>query len=298
MEDISFELVDLPRPPPDAKLLYFKLPNIVGLEPRPFDPDTYAAEPAEGNEYGEGKLKRLLPETVVRWRWVKNERGENIKRESNARFVRWSDGSLQLFLGGDEEILDAEFSDISKDPFHIFARQTGLIQCHGKLNSKLFVRPTTVHSKSHQKLTLAVVKHTKKQARKIRMVDISQKDPEQLKKEQEELEDERIKSRQKLEHEQRKTYQQLDSKYLEEEGTYEDFRSKHYEASSGDDYSDRSQSDGSDVDLDLSIDDIPLSSEASKKRSRKGKDQAEKREGKRHKKEDSGSDSSDTQGKK
>lgn len=46
--------------------------------------------------------------------------------ESNARFVRWSDGSLQLLLG--DEVLDTTEQDMSMDHHYLFVRHQGLIQ--------------------------------------------------------------------------------------------------------------------------------------------------------------------------
>ena len=48
------------------------------------------------------------------------------KYESNARFVRWSDGSLQLVLG--EEVLDTTNQDLARDHHYLFVRHQGLIQ--------------------------------------------------------------------------------------------------------------------------------------------------------------------------
>ncbi len=44
------------------------------------------------------------------WRWGVDEEGNSV-RESNARFVRWSDGSLQLLVG--DEVLDVKEIDIT-----------------------------------------------------------------------------------------------------------------------------------------------------------------------------------------
>lgn len=43
-----------------------------------------------------------------RWRWGTDGEGASV-RESNARFVRWSDGSLQLLVG--DEVLDVKEID-------------------------------------------------------------------------------------------------------------------------------------------------------------------------------------------
>jgi RNA polymerase-associated protein LEO1 len=50
-------------------------------------------------------------------------------RESNARFVRWSDGSLQLLLGC--EVLDVSGQDITSNNFYLFAHLSGLLQVGG-----------------------------------------------------------------------------------------------------------------------------------------------------------------------
>jgi hypothetical protein len=49
-----------------------------------------------------------------------------LQYESNARFVRWSDGSLQLLIGN--EVLDLNVQDARHDQAHLFLR-------HGKVYS-------------------------------------------------------------------------------------------------------------------------------------------------------------------
>ena len=64
-----------------------------------------------------------------RWRWAPGPDGEPV-RQSNARFVRWSDGSLQLWLG--DEVLDAREIDIGADHNYAYVRHQQLIQvCAG-----------------------------------------------------------------------------------------------------------------------------------------------------------------------
>ncbi len=82
-----------------------KLPNFLSVETRPFDPTTYEDEIDDEetlDEEGRARLK-LKVENTIRWREKFNEKGVFVK-ESNARFVRWSDGSLSLHLG--EEIFN------------------------------------------------------------------------------------------------------------------------------------------------------------------------------------------------
>jgi Leo1-like protein len=48
-----------------------------------------------------------------------------LKYESNARFVKWKDGSLQLLIGN--EVLDISVHESTHDQSHLFLR-------HGKVN--------------------------------------------------------------------------------------------------------------------------------------------------------------------
>lgn len=43
-----------------------------------------------------------------------------LQRESNARFVKWSDGSMQLLIGN--EVLDISVQDAQHDQAHLFLR--------------------------------------------------------------------------------------------------------------------------------------------------------------------------------
>merc|ERR1740137_261697 len=75
-------------------------------ESRPFDAETYEDEMDEDqnqqDEEGRTRLK-LKVENTIRWRQGFDKEGNAIK-ESNARIVKWSDGSYSLHLGS--EIFD------------------------------------------------------------------------------------------------------------------------------------------------------------------------------------------------
>mmetsp|Transcript_18052 Transcript_18052/g.40038 ORF Transcript_18052/g.40038 Transcript_18052/m.40038 type:complete len:682 (+) Transcript_18052:208-2253(+) len=119
------EVLDIPRPPQihhssKLSLHVAKLPNLVGMQPKPYDPETFDAE-QEDKDY------RGYTHSMIRWRYKKKKknekkggkdeskddddddedyeyaRDENNKliRESNARFVKWSDGSYTLHVGPD-----------------------------------------------------------------------------------------------------------------------------------------------------------------------------------------------------
>lgn len=91
----------------------------------------------------------------------------NLQRESNARFVRWSDGSLGLFVGG--ELYDVTAQDTSKESNYLFVRQNKYMKCQGQFVQKLTFQPFSLGSKSHKKLTNSVLQRHKKE-RKIKIV--------------------------------------------------------------------------------------------------------------------------------
>jgi RNA polymerase-associated protein LEO1 len=95
--------------PPQDSLRLVKLPNILGVEPRPFDPDTFGAGAQVEIDARGFKRVRLRDQNCIRWRWAADEATGGQVQESNARFVRWSDGSLQLLLG--DEVLDVKEID-------------------------------------------------------------------------------------------------------------------------------------------------------------------------------------------
>lgn len=61
----------------------------------------------------------LQVENTIRWRYRKDEEGNEIK-ESNARVVRWSDGTTSLLLG---EVFDVHKNEIDGNCNHLFVQQ-------------------------------------------------------------------------------------------------------------------------------------------------------------------------------
>ena len=87
-------------------------------------------EDEEGEDERGNKRARLSDANVVRWRWAAGADGE-LRKESNTRFVRWSDGSLQLLLG--DEVLDVKQIDVAGDHTYLFTRHQGMIQAQGQV---------------------------------------------------------------------------------------------------------------------------------------------------------------------
>ena len=70
-------------------------------------------------------LNPVVPMCCCRWREGTSPNGSP-QRQSNARFVQWSDGSWQLLVG--DEVLDVKESDIRMDHSFLYARQQGILQ--------------------------------------------------------------------------------------------------------------------------------------------------------------------------
>lgn len=97
---------------------FVKLPNFLSVEPRPYDPETYEDELEEEetlDEEGRARLK-LKVENTIRWRTAFDKDG-NAFKESNARMVKWSDGSLSLHLG-------SEIFDVYRQPLQVISKTT------------------------------------------------------------------------------------------------------------------------------------------------------------------------------
>ena len=101
-------------------------------------------------------------------------------KESNARFVRWSDGSLTLHLG--KEIFDAHRMKMSGDFNHLFVRQGTGLQGMAVFQNKLIFRPHSTESFTHRKMTLSLAERSQKK-QQIKVLPIAGKDPENLRKE-------------------------------------------------------------------------------------------------------------------
>ncbi|GAA5909576.1 hypothetical protein JCM5296_003878 [Sporobolomyces johnsonii] len=218
--------------PAGGKVWHAKLPNFLGLETGAWDEQSWqpdedaddAAATTQGASQGEdvkphvnGAGKGKLPdENVIRWRWTKDELGEVVK-QSNARIVRWSDGSLSLQLG-------SELFDISLALDHSASlsraanpvppsSSTGLTptafslnQGHGltyltarhdynrlyesqaSIGGTMTFRPSTLASQTHKRLAGVIAARHAAKGRGVKMQDLPEMDPERKKLEREKAE--------------------------------------------------------------------------------------------------------------
>ncbi|CAA6657395.1 unnamed protein product [Spirodela intermedia] len=183
--------IPLHRPPGrPEKLNMIKVSNIMGIEPKPFDPKTYVEEDVFVTDESGTKKRIRLEDNVVRWRSVRNRDGTT-SYESNARFVRWSDGSLQLLIGN--EVLDITVQGSQHDHTHLFLRHgKGILQSQGRLLQKMRFMPSSLSSKSHRLLT-ALVDSRHKKVYKVKNC-ITDIDPEREKEEREKAESQTIRA--------------------------------------------------------------------------------------------------------
>lgn len=138
-----------------------KLPNFLSVETRPFDHETYEDEIDEEetlDEEGRARLK-LKVENTIRWKDVFDDNGKVVK-ESNARFVRWSDGSMSLHLGS--EIFDVYKQPLQGDHNHLYIRQGTGLQGQAVFRTKLTFRPHSTESFTHRKMTMSLADRSQK----------------------------------------------------------------------------------------------------------------------------------------
>ncbi|CAL5201820.1 unnamed protein product [Lathyrus oleraceus] len=183
--------IPLRKPPASPnKMNLIKVSNIMGVDPKPFDPKTYEEEDTFVTDELGNKKRIRLENNIVRWREVKNPDGTT-SVESNARFVRWSDGSLQLLIGN--EVLDISEQDAQHDQSHLFLRHgKGILQSQGRLLKKMRFMPSSLSSNSHRLLT-AIVDSRQRKVYKVKncVTDI---DPEREKEEKEKAESQNIRA--------------------------------------------------------------------------------------------------------
>jgi len=156
---------------------FVKLPNFLSVESRPFDQETYEDEMDEDqnqqDEEGRTRLK-LKVENTIRWRQGFDKEGNSVK-QSNARIVKWSDGSYSLHLGS--EIFDVHKQPLQSDFNHLFIRQGTGLQGQAVFKTKLSFRPHSTDSQTHKKMTLSMADRSSK-SNQIKVISQVGVDPE------------------------------------------------------------------------------------------------------------------------
>lgn len=96
--------------------------SALAVETHPFDPDYFEEYSEETGEYKDAEGRnhiKLKCENAIRWRKVLDESGKETI-ESNTKFVRWSDGTMSLYVGS--EMFDVTTMPVTEHQ-HLFLRQ-------------------------------------------------------------------------------------------------------------------------------------------------------------------------------
>ena len=154
---LHVSLPSLKKPNQKVPLFTYKSRNILKLVATPFDPQLVAPDDDEPgliddelkveglNQVGQMTYS-LRTDNVIRWR----DNAETNEMQSNARLVRWSDGSRTLHIG--TEVLNVT-PKRTGEASHLFARNTKTsLECHGDLNKKVTFQPASISSSTHMKL--------------------------------------------------------------------------------------------------------------------------------------------------
>ncbi|KAK4437005.1 protein LEO1 [Sesamum alatum] len=191
---LELEIPLCPPPAESDKMNMIKVSNIMGIDPKPFEPHTYVEEDFYVTDESGSKKRIRLENNVVRWRRVKKPDGTTAI-ESNARFVEWSDGSQQLLIGN--EVLDISKQDAQHEQAHLFLRHgKGILQSQGRILTKMRFMPSSLASNSHRLLT-ALVDSRHKKVYKVKNC-ITDIDPEREKEQKEKAVNQSIKANELL----------------------------------------------------------------------------------------------------
>ncbi|KAI6653600.1 RNA polymerase-associated protein LEO1-like [Oopsacas minuta] len=159
-----------------SEIFYVKLPNFLSIDTRPFNPSYYEYEGDDEeilDEEGRKRLK-LKVENTIRWRKTKDQTGQEI-RESNARIVKWKNGTLSLYLGN--EIFDVSQLKMEDKCNHLYLVQNAFLQAQSVFNKKLNIKPSSTDSQTHRKITLSIADRVSR-TQKMRMIPAAGENPE------------------------------------------------------------------------------------------------------------------------
>ncbi|KAK4686953.1 RNA polymerase-associated protein LEO1, partial [Tremellales sp. Uapishka_1] len=189
--------------PTDGKVWHMKLPAYVNIEAKPYDVQLYRETLEEAEDKDDvlaAKSKMIGVRNTIRWRWVTGPDGEPM-RQSNARMLRWSDGSVSMQLGSDlydvapshgttlarpedpkptgkNQQLEAPSTQSNTTFLCIPAPTEKVLVSEAALAGQLSLLPTSMNSKTHMELVKHVGQQHVKHSRMKILEDIQ--DPEKV----------------------------------------------------------------------------------------------------------------------
>jgi len=193
------------RQPENEKIYLARLPQFLARDHRPFNPEEYllvAEEDAQTypDPYEKDEQIKRRVENTLRWRNMKDASGDYV-RQTNTRFIKWSDGSLSLKVGS--ELFDVQLKESEYAYLAQIHEAQELIHSKALVNYEMTFVPADVNSETHKRFAESLAL---KQVRGRAIQEIfTNEDPEKVKREAEKAEEERIRSRKRLENKQERT---------------------------------------------------------------------------------------------
>ncbi|KND00898.1 uncharacterized protein SPPG_03998 [Spizellomyces punctatus DAOM BR117] len=155
----------------------------------------YLHEEGEAARREEEGASHVSVENTIRWRTVRNSDGEETK-ESNARLVRWSDGTYSLLLGN--EFFDVNCTEGAPHQYlTVQFPDEGIFQAQSRVPRTMMFRPYGVNQLVHRKLTREIAKKHEKKIKTKQIVTMM--DPEKQREALEKSEMEKLRARRRLE---------------------------------------------------------------------------------------------------
>ncbi|KAJ3147674.1 Paf1 complex component [Geranomyces michiganensis] len=126
-----------------------RLPNWMGVDHRPFEEDHW--DPSDELQGDPAIGSHITLENTIRWRIVRDANGQE-RRESNARFVKWSDGSTSLILGG--EVFDATYAMAAQHQYIVAqVPEAGIFQTQNATPRNMTFKPQSSRTSAvHRKI--------------------------------------------------------------------------------------------------------------------------------------------------
>ncbi|KNC83769.1 hypothetical protein SARC_03993 [Sphaeroforma arctica JP610] len=210
--------------------LFGRVPKFLSFEQQPFTEDTYIEEVAPNTQEGRAQC-RLFVNNTVRWRHVVDRDGKQVidpttgdpKMESNARFVKWDDGSSSLVIG--DEVIDVAEKSIHEGNTHIFMRSKPSLYAETVVTHKYTFAPASSNSLTHKIMKDKMASRYEKSTA-IKTIVVSE-DPTKTNRDLAKKEDEKNSVKRKLDNKRRKELMKqskLNSRFLED-GQDDDFSS-------------------------------------------------------------------------
>ncbi|EDW49699.1 GM23097 [Drosophila sechellia] len=115
---------------------FLKMPYFIPVESEAFVPETFQDQMTEDDLKDEQSRNYFINRLKATVRWRENE---NKTKESNAKIVRWSDGSQTFHVGN--EVFDMMQHPVTVNQNHLYVRLDSCYQPQGLIKNKLTVRP-------------------------------------------------------------------------------------------------------------------------------------------------------------